>query len=92
MLQSVTELDTVLQRIRECYTVLQSVRVLECYRMLHNIKKVLQSITKTNLAHLLGPIFGLVFTQLKEVNNPNLIKKTIDSLFLDFFLVVDFPH
>ena len=34
-------------------------------RQRHSITKyykVLQSITKTNLAHLLGPIFGLVFT------------------------------
>ena len=35
----------------------------EYYRVLQNIReyyRVLQSITETNLAHLLGPIFGLV--------------------------------
>ena len=41
-----------LQSVTECNKMLQSVT--ECYR-------VLQSSTKTNLAHLLGPIFGLVF-------------------------------
>ena len=40
-----------LQSVTECYRVLQSIT--EYFR-------VLQSITETNLAHLLGPIFGLV--------------------------------
>ena len=53
MLQSITELR-VLQSITEYYRVVQSIT--EYYY------RVLQSITKTNLAHLLGPIFGLVFT------------------------------
>ena len=70
MLQSVTEYCRVLQSITEYYRALQSIyRVLqsitEYYRVLHGITKyykVLQSITKTktNLAHLLGPTFGLV--------------------------------
>ena len=44
MLQSVTERKRVLQRVTESYRVLQSVT--ECYRVI--------------LAHLLGPISGLV--------------------------------
>ena len=51
MLQSITEYYRVLQSIAEYCTVLQSIT--EYY-------KVLQCIIKTNLAHLLGPIFGLV--------------------------------
>ena len=63
MLQSVAECYRVLQSITEHYRVLQSIT--EYYRVLHGITKyykVLQSITKTktNLAHLLEPIFGLV--------------------------------
>ena len=55
-----------LQSVTECYRVSQSVT--ECYRMLQGVTKynrVLQSITKTktNLAHLLGPTFGLVSFQ-----------------------------
>ena len=42
-----------LQSITQYYIVLLQ-SVTECYR-------VLESITKTNLAHLLGPIFGLVY-------------------------------
>ena len=44
MLQSVTECYKALQSVTECYRVLQSVK--ECYRVF--------------LAHLLGPISGLV--------------------------------
>ena len=71
MSQSITECFRVLQSVRECYKVLQSVT--GCYRVLQNVTecnrmllivtecyRVLQSNTKTNLAHLLGPIFGLV--------------------------------
>ena len=44
----------VLHSVTEYYRVLQSIT--EYYRVLQSIT----SITKTNLAHLLGPIFGLV--------------------------------
>ena len=57
MLQSITELYRVLQGIAENYRVLQSVT--ECYRVLQSTTK-----TNTNLAHLLGPIFGLVYLEL----------------------------
>ena len=63
MLQSVTQCYRVLQSATE-YRVLQS--VIECYRVLQSFTeyyRVLQSITKTNLAHLLGPLFGLVFIE-----------------------------
>ena len=53
---------------------LESVRVLESVRGITQYNRVLlsvteycrvlQSITNTNLAHILGPIFGLVFTKL----------------------------
>ena len=62
VLQSITEYYRVLQTISECYRVLQSIT--EYYRVLQGITEhctVLQSIKKTYLAHLLGPIFGLVF-------------------------------
>ena len=63
VLQSVTEYYRILQSITEYYRVLQSIT--EYYRVVQSITeyyyRVLQSITKTNLAHLLGPIFGLVF-------------------------------
>ena len=64
VLQSVTECYKVLQSVKECYRLLQSVT--ECYRVLQSIteyKRVLQNITeyyRVFLAHLLGPIFGLV--------------------------------
>ena len=58
MLQSVTECYRVLQSVTECYRVLQSAT--ECYR-------VEQSFTETNLAHLLGPIFGLVSACLADL-------------------------
>ena len=54
-----------LQSVTECYRVLQS--VIEYYRVLQSIteyNRVLQNITeyyRVFLAHLLGPIFGLVF-------------------------------
>ena len=54
VIESVTECYRVLQSVTECYRVLRSVT--ECYR-------VLQSVTecyRVFLAHLLGPIFGLV--------------------------------
>ena len=54
MLQSVTEYNRVLESVTECYRVLQSVT--EYYRVLQCITKYY----KANLAHLLGPIFGLV--------------------------------
>ena len=51
MLKSVTEYYRVLQSIPEYYKVLQSIA---------KYYKVLLSMTKTNLAHLLGPSFGLL--------------------------------
>ena len=63
--QSGTECYRVLQSVTECYRVLQS--VIECNRVLQSIAKyyrVLQNIIehyRVFLAHLLGPIFGLVF-------------------------------
>ena len=59
MIQRVTECYIVLQSVTECYRVLQSVT--EFYRVLQSVTecfRVLEGITKTNLAHLLGPIFG----------------------------------
>ena len=57
MLQSVTDCYRVLQSVTECYRVLQSVTVLEsvteCYRVF--------------LAHLLGPISGLVFACISHI-------------------------
>ena len=63
ILQSISEYHRVLQSITKYFKVLQIIT--EYYRVLHSITKyykVLKSIkkTKTNLAHLLGPIFGLV--------------------------------
>ena len=64
VLQSVTEYDRVLESVTQCYRVLESVT--ECYRVLQSVTedyRVLQCITKyykANLAHLLGPIFGLI--------------------------------
>ena len=63
-MQSVTEYYRVLQSVTECYRVLQSVT--EYYRVLQSITeyyRVLQNITeyyRVFLAHLLGPLFGLV--------------------------------
>ena len=64
VLQSITEYYRVLQSITECYRVLQSVT--EYYRVLQSVReyyRVLQSIIefyRVFLAHLLGPVFGLV--------------------------------
>ena len=64
MLQSVRECYRVLQSITGCLRVLQS--VIECYRMLQSVTEcysMLQSVTecyRVFLAHLLGPISGLV--------------------------------
>ena len=64
VLQSVTEYNRVLQSVTECYRVLQSFT--ECYRVLQSVTecyRVLQSVTDCYwvfLAHLLGPILGLV--------------------------------
>ena len=57
--QSITEY----YRLSEYYRVSQSIK--EYYRVLQSIK----SITKTNLAYLLGPIFGLVggYSEFLEV-------------------------
>ena len=63
MLQSVTECYRVLQSVTECYRVLQSITE---YNRALQYCRVLQSITKTNLAHLLGPFFGLVYIELSE--------------------------
>ena len=54
MLQSVTEYNRVLQSVTGCYRVLQSVT--ECYR----VKQSVTQYYRVFLAHLLGPIFGLV--------------------------------
>ena len=64
ILQSLTECYRVLQSIAEYCRVLQSVT--GCYRVLQSVracKRVLQSVTecyRVFLAHLLGPISGLV--------------------------------
>ena len=63
MLQSVTTCYRVLQSVTECYRVLQSITE---YNRALQYCRVLQSITKTNLAHLLGPFFGLVYIELSE--------------------------
>ena len=60
-----------LQSVTECYRVLQSEQsVTECYRLLQSISnRVLQNITeyyRVFLAHLLGPISGLVFLQNQQ--------------------------
>ena len=68
MLQSVRECCRVLQSVTECNRVLQSFT--ECYRVLQSVTefyRVLQSIT--NLAHLPGPIFGLVLTNVKKFSH-----------------------
>ena len=57
---SVTKCYRVLHSVTECYRVLQSVT--EYYRVLQSIL----SITKTNLAHLLGPLFGLALFKKTE--------------------------
>ena len=44
--------------VTECYRVLQSVT--ECYRVLQSVTECTKYY-KVFLAHLLGPIFGLVF-------------------------------
>ena len=58
MLQSVTGYYRVLQSVTKCYRVLQSVA--ECYRVLQSVTKCYRVLQSINLAHLLGPIFGLV--------------------------------
>ena len=71
-LQSVTECYRVLQSVTKYYRVLQSVT--ECYRVLESVTeyyRVLQSITgyhRIFLAHLLGPIFGLVLFTIQGHN------------------------
>ena len=73
VLQSVTECYRVLKSFTEFYRVLQSnteyyrvsKSITEYYRVLQSIK----SITKTNLAHLLGPIFGLVLVKNGKPNH-----------------------
>ena len=63
-----TEYYRVLQSVTECYRVKQSVT--ECYRLLQSISnRVLQNITeyyRVFLAHLLGPIFGLIYQMVME--------------------------
>ena len=80
MLQSVTECYRILQSITECYRVVQSsteyYRVLqsstEYYRVLQNVTdcyRLKQSIAeyyRVFLAHLLGPIFGLIYQMVME--------------------------
>ena len=56
VLQSVTEYSRVLESVTECYRVLQSIT--ENSRVLQNIKEYY----RVFLAHLLGPISGLVYT------------------------------
>ena len=66
VLESIAECYRVLQSITEYYRVLQSVT--ECYR-------VLQSVTeccRVFLAHLLGPIFGLVFLTFVVFADPDM--------------------
>ena len=62
MLQSVTECYKVLQSVTEYYKVLQSIR--EYNRVLRNIREYY----RVFLAHLLGPISGLVclFSSLND--------------------------
>ena len=60
VLQSVSEYCRVLQSIREYCRVLQSIA--DYYRFLQSI-----TTTKTNLAHLLGPIFGLVWFEMSPI-------------------------
>ena len=54
MVQSLTECYRVSQNVTKCYRVLQSDT--EYYRVLQNITEYYRGF----LAHLLGPIFGLV--------------------------------
>ena len=66
MSQSITECYRVLESVTKCYRVLQSVT--ECYR-------VLQSVTecyRVFLAHLLGPISGLVNYDLQAQQDDRL--------------------
>ena len=70
-----------LKSVTECYRVLKSVT--ECYRVLQSVTEyysVLQNITETNLAHLLGPTFGLVFISMNI-----LIKQRIYTPVLKFY-------
>ena len=84
MLQSVTECYRVLQSVTECYRVLQSVA--ECYR----VYRVLQSVTecyRVFLAHLLGPISGLVTNTILFS-----IPISLDIHFLHFILLTFFAQ
>ena len=87
-MQGITECYRVLQNIAEYCRVLQSVT--ECYRVLQIVTecyKVLQSVTecyRVFLAHLLGPISGLVFT----VCVPCFVPRVADNLLCSVVLVV----
>ena len=71
VLQNITEYNRVLQSIKEYYRVLHSIT--EYYRVLQSITeyyRILQSITecyRVFLAHLLGPISGLVLHRAMEI-------------------------
>ena len=65
MLQSVTECNRVLQSIAECYRLLQSIT--EYYRVF--------------LAHLLGPIFGLIWYILNLIYYKNTISRPLGESF-----------
>ena len=78
-MQSITEYYIALQSITEYYRGLQSIT--EYYRVLQSITeyyKVLQSITETNLAHLLGPIFGLVFYSISPQDSQHMFAGDIE--------------
>ena len=76
MLQSVTECYRLLQTVTEQHRVIESItdncrvlqNVIECY------SRVLQSVTecyRVFLAHLLGPIFGLVLYMKQVIRMPS---------------------
>ena len=62
--RGITQYNRVLLCVPECYRILQSIieyyRVLQSFTEYYRVLKCIKSITRTNLAHLLGPIFGLV--------------------------------
>ena len=87
MLRSVTDYYRVLQ----CYRVLQSIA--EYYRVLQSITKyykVLQCIIKTNLAHLLRPIFGLVSFIVDENKNQGKEIKSLAANLICILMYLDF--
>ena len=65
VLENVAEFCRVLQSVTECHKVLQSVT--KSYRVLQSVREYY----RVFLAHLLGPIFGLVYHLSNQIQAPS---------------------